>query len=501
MKSNNGLSHVGKMVPRNATAISILLVVVAVVNSATLGYDSSMMNGLSILPQYSEYFALNTATTGLNNGAVWMGSVLGATMIQPVSDILGRKKGILIAGCICVIGTIIQSAAHNIATFVVGRIFVGIGSELASGPAPTLIAEILPAKQRGPVLGLYWTCFYVGSLLSSAINLGAVNISTTWAWRLPSLLQAVPSLLSIAVLPLVPESPRWLIMKGRNDEAREIIAIMHGMNDVAAKEAVEVFDEINSVLVKEREEQPKNPWKEFFTTKANRHRLSILVSFGVMIEMLGNFVISYYLGDMLTQAGITDTTTQLQVNVILSCWSFAVAVTGSLLVDVVGRRFLALTSIGGMVAMLYIFGGLSKTYGTSDNTSAVYGTVAVVFLFQGFYAFGITPLTSMYPPEILPYNMRNAGISIFRCIDSCFGLMASFAMSYAMDNLGWKFYFINGSWNVVFLAIVYFTWVETRRMPLEEIAIKFGDLDVQDLHRDLVSEVVTDQITPSEKAA
>ncbi|KAK6071507.1 hypothetical protein SCUP234_06806 [Seiridium cupressi] len=475
MKSNNGLSHVGKMVPRNATAISILLVVVAVVNSATLGYDSSMMNGLSILPQYSDYFALNTATTGLNNGAVWMGSVLGATMIQPVSDILGRKKGILIAGCICVIGTIIQSAAHNIATFVVGRIFVGIGSELASGPAPTLIAEILPAKQRGPVLGLYWTCFYVGSLLSSAINLGAVNISTTWAWRLPSLLQAVPSLLSIAVLPLVPESPRWLIMKGRNDEAREIIAIMHGMNDVAAKETAEVFDEINSVLVKEREEQPKNPWKEFFTTKANRHRLSILVSFGVMIEMLGNFVIS--------------------------CWSFAVAVTGSLLVDVVGRRFLALTSIGGMVAMLYIFGGLSKTYGTSDNTSAVYGTVAVVFLFQGFYAFGITPLTSMYPPEILPYNMRNAGISIFRCIDSCFGLMASFAMSYAMDNLGWKFYFINGSWNVVFLAIVYFTWVETRRMPLEEIAIKFGDLDVQDLHRDLVSEVVTDQIIPSEKAA
>lgn len=257
-----------------------------------MGYDSAMMNGLSILPQYTEYFNLNTATTGLNNGALWMGSIVGAAMIQPLSDRLGRKKAILVAGVICVIGTIIQAAAPNIAAFVVGRILVGIGSELASGPAPTLIAETLPARQRGPVLGLYWTCFYVGSLVSAAINVGAVHIPTTWAWRLPSALQGVPSLLSMALLPLVPESPRWLLACGRGDEAREVLAIMHGHGDVAAPEVAAVYDEIAAVLASERVDQPANPWRELISTRANLHRTWILVSFGAMVEMFGNTIVS-----------------------------------------------------------------------------------------------------------------------------------------------------------------------------------------------------------------
>ncbi|KAF5015385.1 hypothetical protein F66182_13305, partial [Fusarium sp. NRRL 66182] len=158
------LDLVGRWVPRNANIITILLVAVATVNSATMGYDSSMMNGLNILPQYKNYFHLNTATTGLLTGAMWMGGFIGGLLIQPVSDRLGRKRAILIAACINIVGAILTSTAHSTGQFVVGRICVGIGSELASGPAPTLIAEILPAKQRGTILGLYFTCYFVGSL-------------------------------------------------------------------------------------------------------------------------------------------------------------------------------------------------------------------------------------------------------------------------------------------------------------------------------------------------
>lgn len=184
---------------------------------------------------------------------------------------------------------------------------------------------------------------------------------------------------------------------------------------------------------------------------------------------------------MLTQAGITDPTTQLQINIILNCWSFAVACAGSLLTDVIGRRIQALTGISGMIVMLYLFGGLAKVYGTgSDNNSGIYGTIAVLFLFQGFYAFSITPLTSLYATEVLHFKIRNAGRAVFTFLDNGFGLMASFAMSYAMADLGWKFYFINASWDIVFLLIVYFFWVETARVPLEEISMKFGDLHYED---------------------
>lgn len=259
----------------------------------TMGYDSSMMNGLNILPQYKNYFHLNTATTGLLTGAMWMGGFIGGLLIQPVSDKLGRKRAIFIAACINLIGAILTSTAHSTGQFIVGRICVGIGSELASGPAPALIAETLPTKQRGTILGLYFTCYFVGSLVSSGVNYRAVDIASTWAWRVPSIIQAVPSLLALSLLPLVPESPRWLIANNREDEAKQVIAIIHGNNDVDAPVTEEIHKEIINVLQAEKKNSPESPWKAFISTKANRHRLFIVVSFGVMVELLGNYVISY----------------------------------------------------------------------------------------------------------------------------------------------------------------------------------------------------------------
>ncbi|KAK7890709.1 hypothetical protein LTR67_007918 [Exophiala xenobiotica] len=441
--------YVGRWVPRNPKAITALMIVVAVINSATLGYDASMMNGLNILPQYVQYFNLDTATTGLNNAATWIGGMLACFVLQPICDLKGRKVGIFIAACICLIGTIIQSAAHNIATFVIGRMFIGFGSNLASGAAPTLISEILPPTSRGSVLGFFFSCFYVGSLLSAGINYRVVEIDTTWAWRIPSIIQSLPSLLALCCLPFVPESPRWLLSRGRREEAAEVLAVMNGTSPDDG-ETITAVSTIESVLRKEEALHPRNPWRELVATKANRRRLFIVATFGVMIEMFGNFVIS---------------------------------------------RVQALTCITGMIVMLYIFGGLAKVYGTgSENKSGIYGTIAALFLFQGFYAFSITPLTCLYPPEVMSFKIRNCGRAVFAFFDNGFGLLAAFTMSFAMADLGWKFYFINASWNIGFLAIVYFLWVETARVPLEEIALKFGDLHYEDIAVPSMSEMPVEDI-------
>lgn len=101
-------------------------------------------------------------------------------------------------------------------------------------------------------------------------------------------------------------------------------------------------------------------------------------------------------------------------------------------------------------------------------------------MFQGFYAFSITPLTTVYPTEVSNYSLRTTGIAIFRLLDSGFGLLSSFALSFAMADLGWKFYFINASWVVVFFLVIYFTWVETNGLTLEEIGLKFeGEIALQ----------------------
>lgn len=166
------------------------------------------MSSLNILPQYTEYFHLNTATTGLNNAAGWLGQIFAAFVLQPIPDRLGRKKAIVVSAAICFIGVILQAAAQNVGMFVVARIVVGFGSSISSAAAPTLIGELMPAKHRGSMLGIFFSCYYVGSLLSSIINYGTQYIDSTWAWRLPSLLMTIPSVIALLLLPFVPESPR-----------------------------------------------------------------------------------------------------------------------------------------------------------------------------------------------------------------------------------------------------------------------------------------------------
>jgi MFS family permease len=165
-----------------------------------------MMNGLNILPQYTEYFHLNTVTVGLNNAATWMGAVLACLVLQPIPDRWGRKSGILIGSVVCIIGVIIQTAAQNIGTFVLGRIFIGIGSGISVGSVPTLIGEVLPPRVRGAVMGLYFSCYFVGSLISALVNYLVVDLSGTWAWRIPSVLQAFFSICAIATVRIGPST-------------------------------------------------------------------------------------------------------------------------------------------------------------------------------------------------------------------------------------------------------------------------------------------------------
>lgn len=181
----------------------------SIVQSATGGYDGSMLNGLNILPSYTDYFNLTPATTGLNTGSVFIGSFFGPLVSGVIADKLGRRPAILWGSLITIIGVILQGAAQNIAMFVVARIILGFGSAVSGIASAVYLSETFASRWRAWGVGLLNDFYYVGALIAARITLGTGKWESTWAWRCPSLVQGMFSVLCIIIIPFIPESPRW----------------------------------------------------------------------------------------------------------------------------------------------------------------------------------------------------------------------------------------------------------------------------------------------------
>lgn len=360
----------------------------------------------------------------------------------------------------------------------------GFGLGFAQTSCPTYVAETAPPQHRAVALGLYYACWGVGTLVASGVCY-SVGISTrfsrplltsvtqtqhytsTWAWRTPSLVQIIPSLLCMAVLLFLPESPRWLIDKDRHDEALEVLAAMNANGDKESPFVLVQYREITDTIAWEKSQQLS--WKQAFSSKGNRKRIILTSTFSIIVMLPGTNIITFYFGDMLSQAGISNPTTQLEINIILTSWTLVVSLVGAWFADAMGRKTLCSISLAGQIVTFYILAGLTSLYGASTNKSGIYGTIAMIFLYNASYAYGITPLTVLYPPEVLSYSLRSVGMGLYTLTTKLSGLLVTMAFPFALEAIGWKTYIINASADIVMLAGVMWYWVETRGFTLEEV--------------------------------
>ena len=256
------------------------------------------------------------------------------------------------------------------------------------------------------------------------------------------------------------------------------------------------YREIADTIAWEKTEGRQLSFKEAYTNPSNRKRLIIALSFSAIVMLPGTNIITYYFGTMLEQAGITSPTTQLEINIILTSWSLVIAVVASFFADQVGRKMLCCLSLIGQIISFYLVGGLTAVYGSSTENSGIYATIAGIFLYNGAYSFGISPLTVLYPPEVLSYRIRGTGMGLYTMTTKLCGLFVTMVFPFALDAIGWKTYIINASFDILMVAFVVWYWVETRGLTLEEVDVKFDGekhSSVPDL-KDLISGNVTKDI-------
>jgi MFS family permease len=199
--------------------------------------------------------------------------------------------------------------------FIAARFFVGFGGCIAQSSAPLLLTELCHPQHRARVTSVYNTVYNVGSIAATWITFGTFAINNNWSWRIPSLLQAFPSLIQFALLWLVPESPRWLISQDRQEEALGILAKYHANGNENDATVLFEFAEIKETIRKEQVIKKRSNYRDFIRTKGNRYRLFLLCSAGLFSQWSGNGLTSYYFGEIMISIGVTDRKTQFEVGI------------------------------------------------------------------------------------------------------------------------------------------------------------------------------------------
>lgn len=202
--------------------------------------------------------------------------------------------------------------------FIVARFFVGLGCSIAQNSAPLLLTEIAHPQHRGRVTAVYNTLWNFGAIIATWTTYGTFKMNNNWSWRIPSILQAAPSVIQFAFLWMVPESPRWLLSKDRDQDALRMLAKYHANGDVTDPTVQFEFTEIRETLRIEMAHKKTSSYVDFLKTKGNRRRLITLLSLGLFSQWSGNGLTSYYFSIVMDSIGYTNKNTQFIVNGVLN---------------------------------------------------------------------------------------------------------------------------------------------------------------------------------------
>ncbi|GJJ08646.1 hypothetical protein Clacol_002865 [Clathrus columnatus] len=417
-----------------------LCLILPLLTASINGYDSSVVNGLQLLPDWQSFFHKPNGTAlGFVNAAQGIGSLIAIPIAPYASDGIGRKRTLLFGSLILVGGTILQVLSRNLTHFIAARAIIGFGLCFATNAAPLLITELAYPTQRGPITALYNSSWYAGSIIylysiAAWATFAAFKGSggSIWSWR------------------FIPESPRWLISKGRDTEAMQILARYHA-NGGHIRDPLVVFEwtQIRHALQLEREISKTTTWLTLFKSPGNRKRMRIILAIGLFSQWSGNGLVSYYINLVLEAIGIQDTQTKIWVNGVLQVWNLVVAVV---IIPYAYEWSLAF-------AMWTLTTALFQT---QHNVAAAKATMGILFAFYLFYDMAYTPMLVAYTLEILPFSIRAKGFSLMNLLVCAALAFNQFVNPWALQALGWKYYLVYDGWLVFELLFVLKYVIETK---------------------------------------
>jgi sugar porter (SP) family MFS transporter len=325
----------------------VLLAATTAISGFLFGFDTAVING--VLFFLRRQFALSNLQTEVAASSLLLGCLLGAACASMIGDRYGRKKSLIASAILFAVSALGAAAANSVALFSAARLVGGLAIGLASVLTPVYIAEISPSKNRGTLVSLNQLAIVIGILSAYLVNWQVSRLGeSSWRWMLA--VAAIPSLAFFAGLLAIPESPRWLLSRGRHNEGERILARIFG--SVAAREQVEAVERAAAA--------EEGSWREVFSPNL-RKRLGVGMFLALFCQITGINTVLYY-GSIIVSEHFPGQSTNMALiaNVIIGTVNFFFTIVAMIYLDRWGRRAILLTASGGMgVALTTLVIGLN----------------------------------------------------------------------------------------------------------------------------------------------
>ncbi len=397
----------------------VFLSVVAALGGFLFGYDTAVISGT--IAQVTEQFGLDALQQGWYVGCALIGSIIGVLFAGILSDKFGRKSTMILSAILFSTSAIGCAVSTDFNQLVIYRIIGGVGIGVVSIISPLYISEVAVAQYRGRLVSLYQLAVTIGFLGAYLVNyqllgysMSNPDVSTAWwnlvfvseVWRGMLGMETLPAIMFFIIIFFIPESPRWLILKGKEEKATNILERIY----TSSKEALFQLTETKSVLSSES----KSEWKLLLQPGIRK-----AVIIGVCIAMLGQFMgvnaVLYYGPSIFENAGLSGGDS-LFYQVLVGLVNTLTTVLALVIIDKVGRKKLVYYGVSGMVISLILI-ATYFIYGESWGISSIF--LLIFFLFYVFCcavsicAVVFVLLSEMYPTRVRGLAMSIAGFALW----------------------------------------------------------------------------------------
>lgn len=441
------------------------------------GYDQGVMGGLLTLPSFEKQFPLMAEDATIQGTIISIyeiGCMIGALSTMYLGDKFGRRLMIFIGAIIMTIGAILQCSSYSLGQFVVGRIVTGVGNGLNTATVPVWQSECAKPHERGKLVMVEGALITAGIAISYWIDFGFYFVQNDADWRFPVAFQIVFALFLIAFALRLPESPRWLLKKGRHIEAKEVFS---ALDDLDIDNPV-IEMQIEDILVSIKQESTANTsghsaFRRIFSfdDKKHFHRASLAFWNQCMQQISGINLITYYAATIYQNSlGLSP----LNSRILAACNGteyFMASWIAFYTIEKFGRRKLMLFGAAGQCITMAILTGTvwdSADYGNNNSGGGIAAAV-FLFVFNTFFAIGWLGMTWLYPAEIVSLEIRGPSAGLSTASNWIFNFMVVMITPVAFENIKCYTYTVFCALNLLIFVATYIFYPETAGLSLEEV--------------------------------